>query len=168
MIVLSIDPGLVNVGCAILDVAENKILFADKIHFALSMKEHRKTGDAAIVSRVHSALFGHNSKIKKLIKKVDVVLIEIQMKPLYKIIQHVIGALFYDKNVETIHVAPTRIKRHFKTSCKSHKENKKAAIKKATELFPKLMSSLNAKKKDDVSDALLQGVWYKNTLFKNN
>ena len=99
MIVLSIDPGLVNVGCCVYDTSKEKILLADRVEIASSLKEHRKTGDSFIVQRVNDTFFGKKYPIKEHLKDIQVCLIETQMKPLYKIIQHVIAAFCFNKKI---------------------------------------------------------------------
>ncbi len=167
MIVLSIDPGLVNVGVCVFDTNKNKILFADKLHIASSLKEHKKSGETALVSRVNDTFFSKKSLIKEHLKDIEVCLIETQMKTLYKMISQVISAFCFSKKITVFHVSPRSVKRHFKTSSglktssKAHGKNKKLAIKKAELLFPKFMSKIkNTKKKDDISDALLQAKYF--------
>ena len=174
MKILSIDPGLTNLGCCIYDTKTNKIDFADKISLAVSLKAHRKSGESAIVERVNTSLFSNTSPIKKYLKDVDVCIIEIQMKSLYKIISHVISSFCFLKKIKVFHISPRSVKKHFrtssgmKTSKKAHSVNKKLAIDKCESLFPKFMSRFKKqkKKRDDVADALLQAIYFKENMHK--
>lgn len=174
--IFSIDPGIVNMGAACYNGVTSDILFADKLTLAPSLKS--LDNEAEIIPRVYKLFFDDiNSPYKKMIDNSKIVLIENQMRRKMIIIQHVIGAICFEKNIKYEFVAPQCIKTYFNTGKKArankgvvikgkkknHGANKKMGISKAEELFPKYMAKLSVSKQDDVADALLQALWYYET-----
>lgn len=176
-LVFSIDPGLTSVGVCLFDARENKVLYADKLSLAPSLKDFKKSGEHTIVQRVYKLFFYEESPIKKYVDAAGTILIEIQMKRTFLLIQYVIGALAFAEDKKYVFISPRSIKKLFgigknarsgtikavEGEKKNHSANKKAAIIKATELFPAFMASVSASKKDDISDAILQACWYGHT-----
>jgi hypothetical protein len=175
--IFSIDPGIVNIGVALYDYKTGEVLFADKVQLAPSMKAMGP--DSEIVTRVFKLFFDdRHSPYKKMINSAKVVLVENQMKAKMKIIQHVIGAFCFAGNQDHRMVAPQSVKAHFNTGAyarkkngivlkgnkNNHAANKKMGIAKATELHPTLFSQCSPSKRDDIADALLQAIYWGDTL----
>lgn len=170
MLIFSIDPGLVNVGACLYDSTESKIVWADKVQLTPRMKDLKT--EAEIIPRVYKLFF--MGELWEMIKSADVVLIEQQMKKKFLLIQYVIGALCFERNIDYKFVSPRSVKVHFKSGKASRKKegksvrgaknnhaaNKKAAIKLATALFPEFMLRVTATKRDDIADAVLQAKWF--------
>lgn len=174
--IFSIDPGIVNIGAACYNGKTKEILFANKLTLAPSLKAMEN--EAEIIPRVYKLFFDDvNSPYKKMIDNSKIVLIENQMKRKMLLIQHVIGAICFEKNIKYEFVAPQCIKTHFGTGSRTraksgvilkgkktnHKANKKMGIAKANELFPEYMKNVSITKQDDIADALLQALWYYET-----
>lgn len=165
--IFSIDPGIVNIGVACYNGTTKEILFANKLSIAPSLKAMASDGE--YIPRIYKLFFDEKSPYRKMINNSKVVLIENQMTARIKIVQHVIGALCFEKGMEYEFVAPQSIKAHFKIGSrarltkgirikgkkKNHGANKKMGIVKAKELFPKYMSELSVSKQDDVA-----GKWW--------
>jgi hypothetical protein len=170
--VFSIDVGIVNIGVTYYDGLSKKVLFAEKLSIAPSLKALGT--ESEIIPRVFKLLFDSKSPYYAMIMASKIVLIENQMKSKMKIIQHVIGAICFRSNIEYMFVDPRTIKAHFSTGAfarkksgttvkglkNNHGANKKMAKAKAKELFPEVMKKIKATKQDDVADALLQAKWY--------
>lgn len=170
MLIFSIDPGIVNIGACLFDSVTGEIVWADKVQLCARMKDMKT--EAEIIPRVYKIFF--TEKIYSMIQSAGIVLIEQQMKKKFFLIQYVLGAICFEKNIEYKFVSPRSIKTHFKSGKTSRKKtgtsvrgaknnhaaNKKTAIALATHLFPKFMLRVNVKKRDDVADAILQAKWY--------
>jgi Holliday junction resolvasome RuvABC endonuclease subunit len=170
MLVLSIDPGLVNIGVCLMDTNEKQILYADKVHICTRMKDLMT--ESEIIPRVYECFF--TGKIGKMLDLADIVLIEQQMKRKFLLIQYTIGAICFEKHKAYEFVSPKRIKTFFHSGKQSrkqngknvkgkfnnHAENKKTAVAIATYYYPQFMLRVNSKKRDDVADAILQARWY--------
>jgi hypothetical protein len=156
MKVASIDVGIVNIGFALLN--DSRIVFADKIQLHPKGRGKGKLKEAEIIEKVNKLFF--ESEIRKFVEESDIVLIENQMSRTNLIIQHVIGALLFGKGKPFKFVRPHDVKRQFDISTGSHYSNKKAAVKYATSRYPDFFSTLAVDKKDDVSDAVLQALYW--------
>lgn len=171
--VFSIDPGVVNVGVSCYDYATNTVIFSGKLTLAPSMKD-MGTEDM-IIPRVFKLFFDDkNSPYKKMINNSRIVLVENQMKRKMLLIQHVIGAMCFAGNIDYKMVNPRSIKAHFdigsyarkksgdsvKGNKNNHAANKKMAISKIKDLFPRIFDNVSVKKQDDMADSLLQAIWY--------
>lgn len=172
--IFSIDPGIVNVGVVCLNYKTDRIHFANKLTIAPSLKS--LTNEAEIIPRVYKLFFDPVSPYRTMINESRVVLIEIQMKRKFLLIQNIIGAFCFAFNLDYEFVSPKSIKGYFGTGKYSrlkkgirvkdnHKANKVEAVLKAMELFPTHMSKIQISKRDDVADALLQAYWYGKTKF---
>lgn len=174
MLIFSIDVGITNIGVCLYDTDENKkIVFADKVSIAGSLKEFKKSGEHSIIPRVCKLLF-FEGKISDMVDAADVVIIEQQMKRDMLLIQYTIGTFCFERNKKYEFINPRSVKTYFgcgklsrKGTSKSvkgkknnHAQNKKEFIALASKLFPSFMSKIPHKKKDDVSDAILQAVYY--------
>jgi len=168
--ILSIDPGIVNIGACLFDTDNDEVLWADKVQLCVRMKDMKT--EAEIIPRVYKIFF--TDKIFQMMKNVDIVLIEQQMKKKFFLVQYVIGAICFEKGIDYKFVSPRSIKTHFQSGKTSrqksgtsvrgaknnHAANKKTAIALATQLFPRFMLKVHVKKRDDVADAILQAKWY--------
>lgn len=166
-VLMSIDVGVVNMGLCCVEAETGKVLWAEKVGIARSMRELR--GEAQIVTRLWTLFFGDEvSQVAKWMRAAEIVLIENQMKRKMLIVQHAIAAMCAAQQKRFEFCPPQKVKSHFGTGYHArqkqlkyaHRQNKKDAVKKAAELFPKFMARLSANKKDDVADALLQASWY--------
>lgn len=89
----------------------------------------------------------------------DIILVENQMRSMMRTMATSIRAFHFEK---TKMIAPQSVKRFFNSSRKKHNLNKKAA----TELARKLLNAKNLaqlekfKKKDDISDCVIQTIYY--------
>lgn len=168
--VLSIDVGIVNVGCALMNAKTGEIGFANRITLAPSMKAMAK--EAEITPRVYKLFF---KEFRPLVDKAALVIVEQQMKTKCKLIQYSIGAICMAIDKPYRYIGPRSIKAFYgtgKTSRKgtgsavkgtknNHAANKKAAIALAMKKWPRIMSKIDKKKQDDVADALLQASWFR-------
>ena len=169
MLIFSIDVGITNMGiCFYNSETPSKLLFIDKISLSSSLKELRKHGEHSLIPKIKEMFFGEN-KISKMVDKSDIVIIEQQMKTKMKLIQYSIGSMCNAHNKQYAFISPNSVKNYFKTGASSRKlkgkkknyaANKKAAITLATKLFPAYMRHIPHYKKDDVSDAIVQAVYY--------
>ena len=89
----------------------------------------------------------------------DVILVERQMQSRMKMLACAIQCFYWD---QTKMIAPQCVRRHFKTIMKSHAKNKKAHIHYVQNyLKGPLSNEFKAhKKKDDVSDAIMQLLYW--------
>jgi hypothetical protein len=176
-LVFSIDPGIVNIGVTFYDYSDGAVLFADKLMLAPSIKS--LNGESELIPRIFKLFFDDvKSKYKKMINMSRIVLIENQMKRKILLVQHIIGAMCFTGNIDYKMVAPQLIKSHFNTGSyarrkvgkavkgkkNNHGANKKMAIAKAMELHPVLFVKCSVSKRDDIADALLQAIWYGDTV----
>lgn len=172
-LIFSIDIGVVNVGVALYNKKTKKIMFADKLSLAKTLRHVQE--ESEYVPRVYALFFDpFASKCRKMIDSSSIVLVEKQMTTRMINIQHIISGFCVRFNINYKFVSPRSIKAFFKTGSYSrklngtnvkgvknnHSANKKLAVAKANELFPEYMDKVNASKKDDVADAILQAVWY--------
>ena len=89
----------------------------------------------------------------------DVILVERQMQSKMKMLACAIRCFSFDK---TVMISPQCVRRHFKTLMRKHRLNKKAHVAHAqrhidTRMLPQF---LKHKKKDDISDAIMQALYY--------
>ena len=157
MIILSIDPGLVNMGVAIFDTLKNKFLFVDKV--SLANRESDLKGEEELLYRCWKALFS-DSRIQSYIKQIDVVLVEHQMKRRYVIVKYILITISFMLKKEIHVLSPTIVKTMFGTSRGEYLANKNAAIQMATFLWSGILNKVSKAKQDDVSDAMLQAYYW--------
>ena len=178
-LIFSIDPGLVNIGACWFNATTNEIIWADKLQIVPQMK-HLKN-ESQIIPRIYKLFF--TGKIYEMIKESNVVLIEQQMKRKFLLFQYTLGAILFEKSIDYIFQSPRSIKSQFsigktarkkagksvKGSKNNHAVNKKAGIDLVSKLYPKFMSKVSLKKRDDVADAILQARFYteKHKIYKD-
>jgi hypothetical protein len=170
MYVFSIDPGLVNIGVCFYDTTEQRIIFADKVQMVTRMKDLKT--ESEIIPRVYKLFF--TGKMWEMIRTSSVVLIEQQMKKKFSLIQYVLGAICFEKEINYKFVSPRAVKTHFgsgktaragtraavRGNKNNYSANKKAAVALATTMFKPFMAKLSVTKRDDVADALLQAKYF--------
>lgn len=89
----------------------------------------------------------------------DIILVENQMRSMMRTMATSIRAFHFEK---TKMIAPQSVKRWFNTCMKKHGSNKKVAVVLARKLLnPKNLAQLDKfKKKDDISDCVIQTHYY--------
>lgn len=111
-------------------------------------------------------------------KEIDVILIENQISTLasrMKTLQGMITQYFINNNYTNIHFISSKNKlKNYDVKQKTYKERKKSSIEVTNSILinnKKLldwnMLFKNNKKKDDLADCFLQGLWYINTIINN-
>lgn len=192
MIILSIDPGIVNMGVAIYNSDSEEIIFAKKLSLGKRMRDVQEKNT---INDIYKIFFDPSkSPIAEFIDRIQVILIEQQMKRRFLIIQHVIGAIAMMLNIKYYFVPPQVIKRHFgfghkkgakksssssvstskgKTKKGMHRANKKNAIDIVDRILPEILQKNNKTlktatrsitiKDDDIADAFLQALWFSQT-----
>lgn len=167
--ILSVDPGIVNVGCALVNAKTGAVGFVNRLTLAPSLKAMSK--ESEITPRVFKLFL---QEYRSLVDRAAIVLIEQQMKTKMKLIQYSLGAFCMAINKPYRYVGPKSIKAFYNTGKFSrkgtgeavrgkknnHAANKKAAIRLALQKWPAVMAKIDKKKQDDAADALLQAAWF--------
>jgi hypothetical protein len=152
MRVVSIDVGLRNFGYAIIN---NGILIDFDSICIWDLVPKKKRTDYPYIARV----LVDNTNI---FKGADVVLIERQMQSRMKMIACALRCFFWEKSKM---IAPLSVRKYFKISTGVYKENKKASKIFVTRFLdhPQTEKYMSSKKKDDMADAIIQGMYYVQT-----
>jgi Holliday junction resolvasome RuvABC endonuclease subunit len=168
MLLFSIDVGIVNIGVAMVDSETKKIVYADKIQLASKAKLIKNM--TQITNDTYQLLFSTTSKYNAMIQKSSIVLIEQQMKNRLTNIQMTIGAFCKSIQKPFVYVSPRSVKTFYKlgkpsrkqkeSKKASHTANKKAAVQYVRKRWPEIISSFDSSKQDDIADAILQAMWY--------
>ena len=149
MRVVSIDPGLRNFGYAIIDngslVEFDSICIWDYV-------PKKKQSDYPYIARM---LVEHTN----IFDGAEVVLIERQMQARMKMIACALRCFFWDKSRM---ISPLSVRKYFGISTGVYTQNKKASKEYVLRyLSPKQTETYNAcKKRDDMADAILQGMFF--------
>ena len=168
--VFSIDPGIVNLGVCCYDKHSKKIEYANCERLADKIKN---ISEHEVLRLVHQRFFG-SCHISKMLAGSSMVLIEIQMKRKFLLVQHAIGAYCIERGYAHKFVSPRSVKVHFdigksardrsgagvRGKSNNYAANKKQDILVAESLHPSFMRSLPQGKKDDVADAILQARYF--------
>ena len=148
MIIVAIDPGLVNLGYAVYD--SDKKVFVTFGKYALK-KDIPKKKQSDYAYLVKSFV----ERSQKILASADIIAIEIQMQARMKVIATALRCFYWTKAEM---VSPLKVRRFFDISCANYAKNKRASIK----LAPKLLSTPQElhrfdsyAKKDDVADAII-------------
>jgi len=160
MIVISIDPGLRNLGWAVFDTEKSHFISFGRYDLLKDQPKAKHTKYTFLVKTFIDA----SSDVFRL---ADAVCIEIQMAAKYKVIAAAFECFFWGISHM---VSPRSVRCHFDISTGNYAKNKKASI----EIVPSLsISSTNKqwferfdkKKRDDVADAMLIALYWseKNT-----
>ena len=152
MRVVSIDVGLRNFGYAILQ--DDELVDFDSICIWDLVPKNKRT-DYPYIARV----LVENTNI---FDKADVVLIERQMQARMKMIACALRCFFWGKSKM---IAPLSVRKHFKISTGVYKENKKASKDFVLQFLSESQKKkyMSSKKKDDMADAIIQGMYYINS-----
>ena len=152
MRVVSIDVGLRNFGYAILQ--DHELVDFDSICIWDLVPKNKRT-DYPYIARV----LVENTNI---FDKADVVLIERQMQARMKMIACALRCFFWGKSKM---IAPLSVRKHFKISTGVYKENKKASKDFVLQFLSESQKKkyMSSKKKDDMADAIIQGMYYINS-----
>jgi hypothetical protein len=152
MRVVSIDVGLRNFGYAIIN---NGILIDFDSICIWDLVPKKKRTDYPYIARV----LVDNTDI---FKGADVVLIERQMQSRMKMIACALRCFFWEKSKM---IAPLSVRKYFKISTGVYKENKKASKNFVTRFLDHSQTEkyMSSTKKDDMADAIIQGMYYVQT-----
>ena len=178
MIILSIDPGLVNMGVCLFDSDNFKILYANKISLSANQKVFKKEGEHSLVDKI-LYLFTE-SAFKKYFEKAEIVIIEQQMKRTMLLVQYIMKTHCQTIKKECKIISPRSVKAKYKIGKNArkgtgaavrgkksnHSANKKMAIHFAKQMFPTFMSTVSVQKEDDIADAVLQAAYYTTYILK--
>ena len=161
MRILSIDVGTRNMGWAVWDgriVDFGVVDFQDAAYFerrcALPPKDIAKICKGKDYPKMVWLL-----RATGFFENADVILVERQMQSKMKMLACAIPCFSFDT---TVMISPQCVRRHFKTLMRQHRLNKKAHVAHAqghidTRMLPQF---LKHKKKDDISDAIMQALYY--------
>ena len=173
-ILVSIDPGLVNLGFCVLELGSERVVQARRIVLFETQSGFKRAGEQSIIQSLYLNLFVPNAKQFRAAK---IVLVERQMKRTFIIIQYCIAMFCRENDIPFMFVDPKVVKRALNTSVKkstsrckatnpskgdsrgNYRLNKKKATALAKKLYPELFSE-TGEKQDDIADSILQGVWY--------
>lgn len=159
MIVLAIDPGIVNTGFAAYDTDRKKFLFYDHVKILDNERQLKSRQNLYDIYKVK--LF---DRFKDLFRVADIVLVEHQMRQREILIETnlVMNLRVMGKQHKVI--SAMSIKRMFGSSCNDHGFNKSAAKEIIKYLLPGSMDTVSSDKQDDVSDAMLMCMYWGNQL----
>lgn len=155
MIIVSIDPGIQNLGWSVYDT--NKSSFLSFGRYNLLRDQPKK-----LHTKYPQLVYDFIAASKSVFNAADIVLIEIQMVAKFKVIQTAFQCFFWGKSY-LISMRSVRV--HFAISTGNYAKNKKASVA----IIPSLTISsqnkqwfdrLDASKRDDVADAILIGLYW--------
>ena len=143
--------------------------------YAIPLNKLKSANDVNLIE------IGINMKLKLdeifLDKEIDIILIENQISTLatrMKTLQGMITQYFIDKNYTNIQFISSKNKlKNYDVKQKTYKERKKSSIQITEQILDdNNLSNWNKlfkknKKKDDLADCFLQGLWYVNTIISN-
>jgi Holliday junction resolvasome RuvABC endonuclease subunit len=150
MIILSIDPGLKNLGWAVYDTDAGSFKSFGRYNLLKDQPKEKHTKYTYLVKSFIDAS-------KQVFASADLVCIEIQMSAKFKVIAAAFECFMWGKSIM---VSPRSVRCHFKISMGNYAKNKKASV----EIVPSLpISTLNKQwferfdlnKRDDIADAIL-------------
>jgi len=144
-------------------------------NYAIPLNKLKSANDINLIE------IGINMKYKLddifLNKEIDVILIENQISTLasrMKTLQGMITQYFINNNYTNIHFISSKNKlKNYDVKQKTYKERKKSSIEVTNDILinKNLLNWINFfknnKKKDDLADSFLQGLWYINTIINN-
>ena len=151
MKVVSIDPGLRNLALAVFENGKLKDYGVYDLYDYSPSKKKRTD---------YSFLVYHFIKAEaKIFENVDALCIENQMKAKFKVIAHSFRCFFFNVAHK---ISPLSVRKKFKISKSDYKKNKAASKKYVeTHIFKnKKDKYYSHKKKDDIADAILIGLYY--------
>lgn len=155
MLILSIDPGIKNLGWALFDTTQQTFKSFGRYNL---VKDHPKAKHTKYTFLVRSFI----DASLEVFEMADVICIEIQMMAKFKVIAAAFECFYWGK---THMVSPRSVRCHFDISTGNYAKNKKASV----DIIPSLpISSSNKqwfqrfdkKKRDDVADAMLLAMYW--------
>jgi len=150
MLILSIDPGLKNLGWAVYDTVAGSFKSFGRYNLLKDQPKDKHTKYTFLVRTFIDAS-------KEVFASADLVCIEIQMAAKFKVIAAAFECFMWGKSVM---ISPRSVRCHFKISTGNYAKNKKASV----DIVPSLPISTQNKqwfqrfdknKRDDVADAML-------------
>lgn len=160
MIILSIDPGLKNLGWAVYDTNAESFKSFGRYNLLKDQPKEKHTKYTFLVKSFINAS-------QKVFDSADLVCIEIQMSAKFKVIAAAFECFLWGKSIM---VSPRSVRCHFDISTGNYAKNKKASVN----IIPTLSISHSNKqwfqrfakdKRDDVADAMLLALF---TAFKQS
>ena len=148
MIIVAIDPGIVNLGYAVYDTEQKKFVTFGKYALKKDIPKKKHT-DYAFLAK------SFVERSQNILATADIIAIEIQMQARMKVIATALRCFFWNKAEM---VSPLKVRKFFGISCANYSKNKRASIRIAPKLLsgPKELHRLNSfAKKDDVADAII-------------
>ena len=151
MKIVSVDVGTRNLAIAI--YLGNKLTFFHCYDLLSYAKKKKERTDYCLL--VYNFIQSH----PELFQGMDKILIENQIQRRMVVIATSLRCFFYSKAVK---ISPLAVHNHFKSGTGNHRQNKKAAIKLVERFVTKkqLETIRSHKKKDDISDAIIQIFYY--------
>ncbi len=154
MIIVSIDPGIKNLGWAVYDTSAGS--FKSFGRYSL-VKDHPKAKHTKYTFLVKSFI----DASKAVFDSADLICIEIQMTAKFKVIAAAFECFLWGRSIM---ISPRSMRCHFKISTGNYAKNKKASV----DIVPSLPISTSNKqwfqrldkdKRDDVADAMLLALY---------
>lgn len=164
MLILSIDPGLVNVGAALYDSNTKEFVSVRHVQLVAKVKDLKCTDD--IIPLLEKTFVKPNGYMYNLVIAADVIVIERQLKRNFIVFQYVLGSMLHMINKKVVMCAPQSCKKYANTSSglkgkKAHAKNKMLAIMYAQKRWPDTFAKVKSKRKrDDMADAMIMAAWY--------
>lgn len=155
MLILSIDPGLKNLGWALYDTTNQSFKSFGRYNLVKDQPKDKKTKYSYLVKSFIDAS-------KDVFEAADVIAIEIQMVAKFKVIATAFQCFFWEKAVL---VSPRSVRCYFKISMGNYSKNKKASVN----IIPSLdipasnkerFKQFDKQKRDDVADAILIALYW--------
>ena len=155
MLILSIDPGLKNLGWALFDTGTGSFKSFGRYNLLKDQPKAKHTKYTYLVKSFIDA----SSDVFNL---ADIICIEIQMAAKFKVMAAAFECFFWGKSHM---VSPRSVRCHFNISTGNYAKNKKASV----DIIPSLSISTSNKqwfqrfdknKRDDVADAMLLALYW--------
>lgn len=168
MIILSIDPGLVNVGVALYNSDTRAFISIRHIQLVAKQKDLKCTDD--LIKILHNMFIKPSGAMHNMVRAADVVVIERQLKRNFVVFQYALASMMHMMDKKCVMCAPQSVKAYAKTSSgikgrqnqkKAHAKNKQLAIIYAQKRWPKEFAKVTSKRKrDDMADAMIMAAWF--------
>ncbi len=148
MRILAIDPGLVNVGWAIID--DGKLKTFGVFNMAHKVQPKRRKEYAYMVRRFMNF---------KMFRTCDVIVVERQMSGKLRVVANSFVCFNWNKAVL---VHPRSVRNHHKISMSDYRANKRASVARAPKYMTKKQTTRfrASSKRDDMADAILIGMYW--------
>ena len=174
MKLFSIDPAVKNIGVCFYDTEHpKKVRFCDK--FSIYDGKFKSYQQNKTIDYLKPVFFNEDSPLRKYINASDIVLIEVQIKSKFNMIQIALGAYLDAIGKQYKFIAPVSMNTYFnigkkfrppisgpkKTVDRKHYElNKKDGIRLISNKLPEIVRNLKADKQDDICDAIKLCLYY--------